>query len=158
MIRVFSREEIIDWYECNPLDSTPVISVNDIGYDSPVPKDNYNVLKLFFDDVTPYNVKHNLIHPYYQEAKRHRSLVMFDKYMANDIACFVKNIVTGYYEKEADIYIHCHAGVSRSVAIAFAIHSFVFDVFGEVVGVDYDDCRMNSFVFAKLYKELYYAL
>lgn len=158
MIHIYSREQMEQLYKDNPNDNTPVISINDIGYMSPVPDNHDNVLRLWFDDVTPYLIKHNLIHPYYLKEAQKRSLVLFDDAMAKDVREFVYTIASGYFGNEMSLYVHCYAGVSRSTAIALGIHTWAPEVFGRCVGVDFNDCRMNSFVFGKLYKEMYYAL
>lgn len=149
MIRVFSRANIENWYREFPEDTTPVISLNDIGYDSPVPDNHPRALRLWFDDVSPFLVKHDLHHQYYKECEKQRSLVLFDDCMAELVSEFLYGLLM---DSEKDLLVHCHAGVSRSVAVAVYAHLLYGYTLGDLQGVNYEDCRMNSYVFGKLLK------
>lgn len=149
MIYVMSRAEVENWYKEHPSDTTPIISINDIGYDSPVPEGHPNALRLWFDDVSPFFVKHDLHHPYYKEQAKERELVLFNDEMAVQVLDFLFDM---HHKRKPNLFIHCYAGVSRSVAIAFFIRLAYGSVFGKVYGVDYDNCRMNAYVFGKLLK------
>lgn len=157
MVYVMSRAEVENWYKEHPSDTTPIISINDIGYDSPVPEGHPNALRLWFDDVSPFFVKHDLHHPYYKEQAKERELVFFDDEMAKQVLDFLFDI---HYKRESNLFtycksnlfIHCYAGISRSVAIALFVRMVYGFVFGKVHGVDYNNCRMNTYVFGKLLK------
>lgn len=155
MIYVMSREEVINFYKENPDSVCPVISINDIGYDSPVPENHPQALRLYFDDVTPFEIENDLLHPYHEKALKSRSLVLFTDDMARTIVSFVKRVIMNNISHEIDLIIHCYAGVSRSVAVALAIYNSAPDVFNYVSGVDFDNCRMNPYVFGKLCKEIF---
>lgn len=150
MIKVLSRDAMVEHYKNNPNDKTPVISITDIGYaNSPVPENHPNALILAFDDITPYLVKHALEHPYYIHASMCRDLVYFDDDMAWQIIRFVqRQIFSGTSD---DLLIHCYAGVSRSAAVALFLDAYC-PAFGDVIGINFDDCRANSYVFGKLVK------
>lgn len=155
MIYVMSREEVINFYKENPDSVCPVISINDIGYDSPVPENHPQALRLYFDDVTPFEIENDLLHPYHVKALRSRSLVLFTDEMARSIVSFVKTVAKDYIGDEIDLIVHCYAGVSRSVAVALAIYNSAPDVFNYATGFDFDNCRMNPYVFGKLCKEIF---
>lgn len=155
MIYVMSREEVINFYKENPDSVCPVISINDIGYDSPVPENHPKALRLYFDDVTPFEIENDLLHPYHVKALRSRSLVLFTDEMARSIVSFVKAATKDYIGEEIDLIVHCYAGVSRSVAVALALYNSAPDVFNYVTGFDFNNCRMNPYVFGKLCKEIF---
>lgn len=145
MIKVFSRPSMVAFYEQFPKNTTPVISISDIGYGSPVPEDHPCALRLYFDDITPFLVSNDLAHPYYKEIQKHRDLVYFDDTMAKKVYDFIKAC------KCDDLYLHCYAGVSRSASIALFAR-FLCPHLGEVIGVQWDDTRMNPYVYGKLMK------
>lgn len=149
MIRVLSREKMVEHYKDNPNDTTPVISIADIGFaNSPVPEGHPNALILAFDDIRPYDVKHAMEHPYYIQEAMKRDLIYFDDDMAWNVIRFLQKQI---FKGSEDVIIHCYAGVSRSAAIALFIDAYC-PAFGEVSGVNLDDCRANSYVFGKLVK------
>lgn len=82
-----------------------------------------NVLELFFDDVTPYIVECDIMHPYYKDRMKERALIYFDESMARKILEFSNNV----FEQQGSLAImniHCWAGKSRSQAIAESLNIF----------------------------------
>lgn len=69
-----------------------------------------NVCKLEFDDVTQYNISHDLIHPFFNDIKSKRNLILFNENMARTILKFS----TDLYKNGEDLNIHCYA---RKIAI-----------------------------------------
>jgi predicted protein tyrosine phosphatase len=117
---VFSREEMIKWYKNNPTDTTPVISINDIGYGSPVPEGHPLCLKLYFDDITHFHYDRDVVHPAYTRAFRHRDPVFFTEKDANAVIDFL----TEAFDATRDVvihpslFVHCYQGISRSISVA----------------------------------------
>ena len=62
-----------------------------------------NILKLEFDDITYYDEKHNLLHPFYEKEKEKRQLVHFSISQAFEILKFAEQI----YKKGQVLNIHC---------------------------------------------------
>lgn len=140
MIIVYSRAEMLGFYNRNPSDTTPVISINDVGYDSPVPKDHPNCLSLVFDDVTSYHTKHGLIHPYYKQQFLSRHPIYFTRVDALNVIKFIQES----YEVEKSkvvpkLYIHCYQGKSRSIAVA--LYAELFSEFGDGLFLKSDKFR-----------------
>lgn len=55
----------------------PIISIRDQYYKYKLK--HKQILKIKFDDVTPYTIKHNLIHPFYQKEFLHRKPILFNR-------------------------------------------------------------------------------
>lgn len=119
MIYILSREEAITFCDTVKDTSIPIISINDVGYASPIPDKFTNVLKLEFDDVTPYLVKHHLCHPYYEEEFKKREPVLFNEDMAEQVFKFITKCLV---RQEHNIMIHCYKGLSRSYAVGMFLY------------------------------------
>lgn len=131
MIRVFSKDEMDKLYADYPDDTTPVISISDVGYESPVPESHPMCLRLYFDDVTEYHVTRGLAHPYYRQQFLHRDPVYFTAMDAVDVINFLSK-ASASVSKGAlfpKLYIHCYKGMSRSIALA--IYAELFTEFGD---------------------------
>ena len=106
------------------------ISVRDIGWDNlyeEFDNNKQNVLKVYFDDVTPFSIKHNLLPNFYKEhVLGTRDFVLFNEKMAQDILDFANKV----YSNGEELNIHCWAGKSRSQAIGAFLNTF-FNLFGE---------------------------
>lgn len=116
-IRVFSLRDAM----FESLNGGNWISIRDFGRDelyNIIDTQADNILKLTFDDVDPYRVKHNMNHPFYVEEYKKRSPIYFNESMARSIIDFVDNL------NGEDLNIHCWAGLSRSQAIGYAINIF----------------------------------
>lgn len=131
---------------------TPIISINDVGYASPVPNSMPSVIRLYFDDVTPYTAKHKLCHPYYIEQANKRSFKLFTDEMAEVVVSFIimEKIKARTLGKPFKMLIHCYAGVSRSAAVGMFYKCFLSDTGSDLIGVDLDNARFNVHVFSKL--------
>lgn len=131
MIKVFSKEEISEFYKNNPYDVTPVISITDIEDTSPVPATHPMCLRLSFDDVTEYHVSRRLVHPYYRQQFLHRPPVFFSVGDAMSVMEFLNKASQSLSNDTLvpKLYIHCYKGMSRSIAIA--IYAELFTVFGD---------------------------
>lgn len=95
------------------------ISIRDIGFEhlyKAIDENADNILKLYFDDVSPYSVSHGMIYPFYEEQFKKRCPVYFDDGMASDIYEWALG--------KDEINIHCFAGISRSQSIAHVINVF----------------------------------
>ena len=95
------------------------ISIRDKGYDELYKKIDENAddcLVLYFDDIDPYGVRNNLIHPFYAKQFESREPIYFDKEMASDIY--------GWAIDKKEVNIHCFAGVSRSQAVGHVLNIF----------------------------------
>ena len=69
------------------------ISIRDIGYEhlyANMDTFGKNILKLEFDDITYYDEKHNLLHPFYEKEKEKRQLVHFSISQALEILKFAE--------------------------------------------------------------------
>lgn len=105
------------------------ISIRDIGYDHLYTNMDIfgkNILKLEFDDITYYDEKHNLLHPFYEKEKEKRQLVHFSISQAVEILKFAEQV----YNKGEVLNIHCWAGKSRSQAIGYTLNIY-FNLFKE---------------------------
>lgn len=80
-----------------------------------------NVCILEFDDVTQYNIEHNLIHPFFQDIMKHRILCLFTEEDARKVLNFAWSV----YKKGESLNIHCYAGRSRSQAIRLCFKYFL---------------------------------
>lgn len=99
------------------------ISIRDNGYPEiyiAIDKFCNNVCALEFDDITHYNVTHDLIMPMYKEIKEKRELIYFDKTHAKQIIEFADKI----YRSGEELNIHCFAGKSRSQAVGYALNVY----------------------------------
>lgn len=103
------------------------ISIRDYGYEhvyNELDTHANNVLKLYFDDLTEFNVKHDLIHPIYKKIQQEREFILFSKEQAKQIYEFASIV-----DKRHEILnIHCWAGKSRSQAVGYALNNF-FNLF-----------------------------
>lgn len=79
-----------------------------------------NICSIIFDDVTIYNEKHKLLHPFFNEVKKHRNLIHFSDEHAKQIIKFSKTV----FEKGESLNIHCYAGKSRSQAIGYVLNQY----------------------------------
>lgn len=79
-----------------------------------------NICKLEFDDVTYYDEKHNLIHPFFQDVKKTRQLIHFNEKHAEQILKFATEVS----HKNQPLNIHCYAGRSRSQAIGYVLNIY----------------------------------
>lgn len=137
------------------------ISIRDIGY-SNIYKDldekAENILELYFDDVTEFNIKHDTLHPFYKRAYMHRGLICFNEEMAKKIIEFSHKI----YKKDEELNIHCWAGKSRSQAIGHCLNIY-YNCYYENKNIDYiknikssiDNFTGNFDVIRIMTKELY---
>lgn len=135
------------------------ISIRDIGFESYYKKlDDLceNVLVVKFDDVTEFEVKHKIYHPFYHKISEKRPFVLFNSEMARQIIKFVNNI------KDNEINIHCWAGKSRSQAIGSCLNQY-YNLFMENNEEDFirnlqhsvDNFMANSDVIKIMNKELF---
>lgn len=95
------------------------ISIREKGYDhlyKKIDEKSDTCLPLCFDDVDPYTVRHNMLHPFYIKQFKDREPIFFNEEMASDIYDYVLG--------KKEINIHCFAGVSRSQAIGHVINIF----------------------------------
>jgi predicted protein tyrosine phosphatase len=79
-----------------------------------------NICKVEFDDVTHYDEKHDLIHQFFKEVKKHRDLIHFNEIHAKQIFEFATKI----YKLNEPLNIHCYAGHSRSQAIGYVLNVY----------------------------------
>lgn len=121
------------------------ISVRDYGYEhlySDLDNNGENILKVYFDDVTNFNIKHDLIHPIYKEIIKNRNFILFSNEQANQILDFAHKI----YKSKETLNIHCWAGKSRSQAIGYVLNNY-FNLFLENNKIDYirnlEQCSRN---------------
>lgn len=124
-INVFSYKKAVEYLYMGDSYLKNWISIRDKNYEY-LYKDldigTSNVLILFFDDVTNYSIKHNLIHPIYKEISKSRNLILFNKSIAKSILDFTNNI---FNNNPNDILnIHCWAGKSRSQAIGYVLNIY----------------------------------
>lgn len=96
-----------------PNDSTAMISIRDEGYPTRLKEGWKNLLVLEFDDIDPQEVK-----DVYTNASS--ILTQFTPFSDFDAGC-IKSFVEGLPKDIDTIYVHCHAGRSRSPAIAQVI-------------------------------------
>lgn len=124
IINVFSYKKAIE--ECKNNNNKNWISIRDFGFDvyNEIDQLASNILPIYFDDVTYYNVKHDLIHPIYKEIKQKRNLILFSNIEAKKIIDFANEV----YINNNILNIHCWAGRSRSQAIGQALNTY-FNLF-----------------------------
>ena len=99
------------------------ISIRDLGYSklyNVLDEMCENVLELYFDDVTEYSIKHNMLHPFYIKEYMRRGLVCFNEEHAIQIIDFANEI----YERNEELNIHCWAGKSRSQAVGYVLNTY----------------------------------
>lgn len=137
IINVFSLKEAIS--EVIDKNNTKNwISIRDIGYEylyKDLDNHSINILTLFFDDLTKYQIKYNLVHPIYKESLTIREPLYFNRNHAQQIIDF-SNDVFNYNE---ELNIHCYAGRSRSQAIGYVLNNY-FNLF---VKKNIDDYLFN---------------
>jgi predicted protein tyrosine phosphatase len=137
------------------------ISIRDIGFEYLYNKMDElcdNVLILKFDDVTNFDVKHNLLHPFYQRISEKRNFVHFNEEMAIKILKFTNKL-----NKNDTLNIHCWAGKSRSQAIGYCLNQY-YNLFMDNNEEDFirnlqnsiDGFVGNSDVIKVMSKTLYY--
>jgi len=139
-INVFSYKDAEQKIELNESYRRNWISIRDIGFESIYKKLDElceNVLIIKFDDVTEFNVKHNLIHPFYERELKNRQLVYFNSEMAREIINFSNKL------QNDTINIHCWAGKSRSQAIAYCLNQY-YNLFLENNEEDFIHNLQNS--------------
>jgi predicted protein tyrosine phosphatase len=122
------------------------ISIRDIGH-STLYKDIdtkcSNICVLEFDDVTYYNVEHNLIHPYFNDIRKVRNFQHFNEEFANKIFNFAKQI----FDADEELNIHCYAGKSRSQAIGYVLNQY-FNLYLESNLIDFErNIKVNNHKF-----------
>lgn len=99
------------------------ISIRDYGYPELYKYINAvckNVCIVEFDDVTYYDVKHNLLPSFFNEVRESREFIHFNEEHANKIINFAKDI----YHNNEDLNIHCFAGKSRSQAVGYVLNQY----------------------------------
>lgn len=120
IINIFSYEKAKQNLKKHPKNW---ISIRDLGYSNlyeDLDNNASNVLELYFDDVTDYNIKCDTLHPFYKKAYMKRGLVCFNNEHAKNIIDFTNNI----YNKDEELNIHCWAGKSRSQAIGYCLNTY----------------------------------
>lgn len=141
-INVFSYLDAEKQFVENPKYQKNWISIRDIGYEriyEPMDKYCKNILILQFDDITQYNIKHGLIHPFYKREMKKRELIYFNENIARQIIKFTNSV----YRKNESLNIHCWAGKSRSQAIGFCLNQY-YNMFCENNEEDYISNLTNS--------------
>jgi predicted protein tyrosine phosphatase len=112
------------------------VSIRDIGHDE-LYEDISNICEnlciIEFDDITCYNVLHNLLHPYFKKTLSNRNLVYFNETLANRIFEFAKNV----FDSGEELNIHCYAGKSRSQAIGYVLNQY-FNLYLESNLIDFE--------------------
>lgn len=99
------------------------ISINDEGYESPIVRHETLVTQRY-DDVTPFHVEIDAIHPYYKREFNSREPIYFNEKMADEVL----NLGMCCVLRMSDIHVHCFAGLSRSVATVQALNE-IFNLF-----------------------------
>jgi predicted protein tyrosine phosphatase len=105
------------------------ISIRDKGYESLYEDFSMcpnKTLILTFDDVDPFRVERNIIHPFYKDLFFERRPVYFTEEMAEQVLDFTERILL---EQETSkipkiLNIHCYAGMSRSQAIGQSLNTY----------------------------------
>ena len=121
-INIFSYENAKQKFMENELYRKNWISIRDIGFESlyqPMDDMCENIHIVKFDDVTNFQLKHDLVHAFYKREFTKRQPVLFDNKMARDIITF-----TNQFNKNDMINIHCWAGKSRSQAIGYCLNQY----------------------------------
>lgn len=114
IINVFSYQDALESIKNG--NTKNWISIRDTGYSYLYQKIDQlcqNVLQLYFDDVRLYDIKNNLLHPFYDKKYKRSGLITFDESHAEQI----KEFVEGINRINQSLNIHCFAGKSRSQAI-----------------------------------------
>lgn len=155
-IKIYSRKEMEEVVKNNAIPhNEPIISISDVGYESVV-SDDYNVLNLKFDDVTPFLIENHLCHPYYENEFLTRNPILFNKDMAGNIYDFVSANLISYNKKYDNnrmlLHINCFKGMSRSVAIGLSLIMNnvgwdYFDRFEFIASDYYINSVINEWVF-----------
>lgn len=99
--------------------SIPIISIQDSGYEEFYNLKHKTILRLTFDDVTSYTVRHKLLHPFYEEAFKTREPILFNEDMASQIFSFANKVK----QNNQNLIVHCWAGMSRSTAVAICLNT-----------------------------------
>lgn len=94
-----------------------------------------NVCIVKFDDVTYYSEKHNLLHYFFDDVRKHRNLIHFNEEHAKKIIKFSTDV----FNKNEDLNIHCFAGRSRSQAVGYVLNQY----FNLYLMHNPDDYRLN---------------
>ena len=118
------------------------ISIRDVGFEylyEDIDKYCKNVLELKFDDVTMFNIEHDLLHPFYVKVKEKRELVLFNEKLAQQVIDFSSDI---FYKNE-ELNIHCWAGKSRSQGLGFVLNQY-FNLYLTKNLNDYKDNLNNN--------------
>lgn len=137
-IKILSRVNALAFKFAKPelLDKVNIISINDT-WDKPAFSDTPNILTLFFSDIDEeyYDMPENI------QAR----LILFSDEHMRKIIDFINNM-----DKERTLLVHCHAGISRSAAVAL----FVQALYGteeefKLMFKQFDICP-KRFIFKKL--------
>lgn len=99
------------------------ISIRDVGYPEIykyIRSICKNVCVIEFDDVTHYQVEHNLLHPYFNKIMENRDLIYFNEEHAKQIINFAKHV----FDSGEELNIHCYAGKSRSQAVGYVLNQY----------------------------------
>lgn len=99
------------------------ISINDESYESPIVRYETLVTQRY-DDVAPFHVEIDAIHPYYKREFNSREPIYFNEKMADEVLNLGMHCVLWV----SDIHVHCFAGKSRSVATVQALNE-IFNLF-----------------------------
>lgn len=121
-INVFSYKDAEAQFINNESYRNNWISIRDIGYESLYTKMDElctNVKIVKFDDVTNFQLKHDLIHLFYKREFENREPIFFNSQMAREIIDFTNKL-----NINDTINIHCWAGKSRSQAVAFCLNQY----------------------------------
>lgn len=143
---IFQASKYIETIPEHEKNSTILISIREPSVDfntDTFPYDNLlldNYLILQFDDVSDSEINN------IEQGMFKYTYKLFNEKMANEISEFVGNF-NGSPDKY-DLIIHCHAGVSRSVAI--------YMVLSDALGLPYNKNYImhNKLVYNTLYKKI----
>lgn len=121
-INIFSYNNAESFFTKNESYRKNWISIRDIGFEYLYKKmdelcENIHIIK--FDDVTEFNIKHDLLHPFYKRELKKRDLITFNSKMARDIINFTNKL-----NNKDILNIHCWAGKSRSQAIGYCLNQY----------------------------------
>lgn len=99
------------------------ISIRDVGYSELykyIRSICKNVCVIEFDDITHYQVKYDLLHPYFNNLLKNRDLIYFNEEHAKQILDFAQKV----FDSGEELNIHCYAGKSRSQAIGYVLNQY----------------------------------
>jgi predicted protein tyrosine phosphatase len=122
IINVFSLNKVKEKLNENQ-EIKNLISIRDLNYEylyTIIDELVENKLILFFDDLTHYQVKHDLIHPVYKDVIKQRDIIYFNESYVEQIIKFTNHV----YKENEELNIHCYAGRSRSQAIGYILNIY----------------------------------